>query len=104
MAPSCVFILGRACIPHLMSTSHDEAVKAIIASGQRLDARGLAPATSGNFSVRVGDGQIAVTVSGRHKGRLTRDDVMLVNNAGAALENKRPSAETGLHTQLYRLF
>jgi methylthioribulose-1-phosphate dehydratase len=87
-----------------MSMSLDEAVEAIIASGRRLDARGLAPATSGNYSVRLREGQIAVTVSGRHKGRLNRDDVMLVDEDGIALENKKPSAETGLHTQLYKLF
>jgi len=69
-----------------------------------LDARGLAPATSGNYSVRVDAGRIAVTVSGRHKGRLTRDDVMLVDERGSALENKKPSAETGLHTLVYELF
>ncbi len=87
-----------------MATSIDEAVEAIIASGRRLDARGLAPATSGNFSVRLADGRIAVTVSGRHKGRLTRDDVMLVDAQGTALESKKPSAETALHTVIYRLF
>ena len=75
-----------------------------MASGRRLDARGLAPATSGNYSVRVDEGRIAVTVSGRHKGRLTRDDVMLVDERGSALENKKPSAETGLHTLVYELF
>ncbi len=87
-----------------MSISLEDAVEAIIASGRRLDARGLAPATSGNYSVRVKEGQIAITVSGRHKGRLTAADVMLVNNDGVALENKRPSAETGLHTLMYKLF
>jgi methylthioribulose-1-phosphate dehydratase len=87
-----------------MCLSLDEAVEAIVASGRRLDARGLAPATSGNYSVRLRDGEIAVTVSGRHKGRLTRDDVMRVDEAGIALENKRPSAETGLHTLVYKLF
>ena len=73
-----------------MPISLDEAVEAIVASGRRLDARGLAPATSGNYSVRVDEGKIAVTVSGRHKGRLTRDDVMLVDERGNALENKKP--------------
>ena len=91
-----------------MPISLDEAVEAIVASGRRLDARGLAPATSGNYSVRVDEGRIAVTVSGRHKGRLTRDDVMLVDEKGRALENalenKKPSAETGLHTLVYELF
>jgi methylthioribulose-1-phosphate dehydratase len=87
-----------------MPISPDEAVEAIVASGRRLDARGLAPATSGNYSVRVDQGRIAVTVSGRHKGRLTRDDVMLVDEKGSALESKKPSAETGLHTLVYELF
>jgi methylthioribulose-1-phosphate dehydratase len=89
---------------HPMPISLDEAVEAIVASGRRLDARGLAPATSGNYSVRVDERRIAVTVSGRHKGRLTRDDVMLVDERGSALENKKPSAETGLHTLVYELF
>jgi methylthioribulose-1-phosphate dehydratase len=87
-----------------MPISLDEAVEAIVASGRRLDARGLAPATSGNYSVRVGEGRIAVTVSGRHKGRMCRDDVMLVDERGSALEDKKPSAETGLHTLVYELF
>jgi methylthioribulose-1-phosphate dehydratase len=87
-----------------MATSLDEAVEAIIASGRRLDARGLAPATSGNYSVRLGDGRIAVTVSGRHKGRLGREDVMLVDTDGVALEGKKPSAETALHTVVYKLY
>jgi methylthioribulose-1-phosphate dehydratase len=87
-----------------MPTSLDAAIEAIIASGQRLDARGLAPATSGNYSVRLSAERIAVTVSGRHKGRLGPADVMQVDTHGRALENQRPSAETGLHTLVYRLF
>jgi methylthioribulose-1-phosphate dehydratase len=87
-----------------MVTSFDAAVEAIIASGRRLDAHGLAPATSGNYSVRLGDGRIAVTVSGRHKGRLSRDDLMLVDADGVALEGKKPSAETALHTVVYQLY
>jgi methylthioribulose-1-phosphate dehydratase len=86
-----------------MSLSYDQAIDILIRAGQRLDARGLAPATSGNFSVRLDEKRIAVTVSGRHKGRLTRDDVMLVSPEGIALENKKPSAETGLHTLAYKL-
>lgn len=87
-----------------MLTNFDQAVEAIIASGRRLDARGLAPATSGNYSVRLADGRVAVTVSGRHKGRLTRNDVMLVDAEGVPLEGKKPSAETALHIVIYQLF
>lgn len=75
----------------------------IVETGRRLDARGLAPATAGNYSVRLDDGSIAVTVSGEHKGRLTSDGVMRVDGAGRALDPKRPSAETLLHCLVYQL-
>jgi methylthioribulose-1-phosphate dehydratase len=87
-----------------MFTSLDEAGHAIAALGRRLDARGLAPATSGNYSVRLPQGRIAITISGRHKGRLGPEDVMVVDAEGAALDERKPSAETGLHTLLYRLY
>src|ERR1700728_3708655 len=79
------------------------AIQEIIAVGRRLDSRGLAPATSGNYSVRVDDG-IAITVSGSHKGRLSADDVMLVDGQGRPLDGRTPSAETALHIGLYRLY
>ena len=63
-----------------------------------------APATSGNFSARLADGRIAITVSGRHKGRLAEAYIMTVDAAGVSLDGGRPSAETALHLQLYRLF
>ncbi len=87
-----------------MFTSLDAAAHAIVALGRRLDARNLAPATSGNYSVRLPEGRIAITVSGAHKGRLEPEDVMLVDAEGRALEERKPSAETGLHTVLYRLY
>jgi methylthioribulose-1-phosphate dehydratase len=62
------------------------------------------PATSGNFSARCQDGRIAITVSGRHKGFLTRDDIMAMDLSGRLLEDKRPSAETLLHLELYRRY
>ncbi|MFM7402835.1 MAG: methylthioribulose 1-phosphate dehydratase [Erythrobacter sp.] len=73
----------------------------IVETGRRLDAGGLAPATAGNYSVRLADGSLAVTVSGAHKGRLTSADVMRVDAAGAPLDAKRPSAETLLHCLVY---
>ncbi len=77
----------------------------IIEAGRLIDYRGWAPATSGNFSARLGDGSIAITVSGRHKGRLKLDDIMLIDAAGNSLEpGKKPSAETLLHTALYRRY
>lgn len=76
----------------------------LIAAGRFIHARGWVPATSGNFSARLADGRIAITVSGRHKGDLKREDIMLVDAAGNSLDGRRPSAETLLHTALYRRF
>jgi methylthioribulose-1-phosphate dehydratase len=78
------------------------AIQEIIAVGRRLDSRGLAPATSGNYSVRVDHERIAITVSGSHKGRLSTADVMLIDFEGRALEDRTPSAETPLHTAIYQ--
>ena len=80
------------------------AAEAIVALGRAFDAKGWAPATSGNYSARLADGTIAITVSGRHKGRLVVDDVMTVDLAGTPLDGKKPSAETALHLMLYRDF
>lgn len=77
---------------------------AIVAVGRWLDGKGWAPATAGNYSMRLDDGSFAVTVSGKHKGRLTPDDVMRVDAAGSSLDGKKPSAETALHLDLYARF
>lgn len=88
----------------MATMSLPEARKTIVDIGRWLDMLGHAPATAGNYSVRLDDGSFAVTVSGRHKGRLTEDDVMTVDAEGRSLDGGRPSAETALHMQLYRLF
>ncbi|MEX2353603.1 MAG: methylthioribulose 1-phosphate dehydratase, partial [Gammaproteobacteria bacterium] len=38
------------------------------------------------------------------KGRLTEGDIMLINSDGVALDDRKSSAETGLHLQLYRRY
>ncbi len=87
-----------------MSLSFKTAQTAIIAAGKRLDDLNLAPATSGNYSARLSDGSMAITVSGAHKGFLKPQDIMLANSEGNPLEDKTPSAETLLHCCIYRLF
>jgi methylthioribulose-1-phosphate dehydratase len=74
----------------------------LIANTRELAARGWTPATSSNFSMRLDERHAAITVSGRDKGKLTADDIMAVDFDGHAVgTDKRPSAETVLHTQLY---
>ncbi|NLA66652.1 MAG: methylthioribulose 1-phosphate dehydratase [Gammaproteobacteria bacterium] len=74
----------------------------IIVNVRELAARGWTPATSSNFSHRLDGSHAAITVSGRDKGKLREDDIMVVDFDGRAVgSGHRPSAETLLHTRLY---
>ncbi len=88
----------------MTTVDYPTAQAAIVTVGRWLDGKGWAPATAGNYSMRLDDGSFAVTVSGKHKGRLTPEDVMRVDAAGMSLDGKRPSAETALHLDLYARF
>lgn len=79
------------------------AARSIAETGADLAARGWTPATSSNFSERLDAGHLAITISGRDKGRLSAADVMIVDLDGRPVGTAaRPSAETLLHCQLYR--
>jgi methylthioribulose-1-phosphate dehydratase len=78
---------------------------AIADAARELAAAGWTPATSSNFSMRIDGDHAAITISGRDKGKLCRDDIMLIDMNGQAVgTSARPSAETDLHTQIYRRF
>ena len=86
-----------------MTATRDQLTRAIIEAGRSIHARGWSPAATGNYSARLTSAELLLTVSGRHKGELTADDLLAVDMHGNSLEEgKRPSAETLLHTQLYR--
>ncbi len=88
----------------LLATWQD-AAEEIVRAGRELNAASLCPATSGNFSIRVDENLIAITASGKHKGHLTTDDILLVNLEGVPQNTPlRPSGETPLHTMLYTLY
>jgi len=89
-----------------MTISFEEAAKGLVAIGRFLDARGWAPATAGNYSVRFESERAAITASGFDKRALTVGDILIVDLDGRAVGESalRPSAETPLHTQLYRDF
>ncbi|MAX31488.1 methylthioribulose-1-phosphate dehydratase [Onishia taeanensis] len=79
------------------------AQQAIVAAGDELYRAGQVPATGGNFSVRLDATHMAVTASGRHKGRLTPADVMVTDFAVTPLGSpQKPSDEARLHGQLYQ--
>jgi methylthioribulose-1-phosphate dehydratase len=77
----------------------------IIVNVRELAERGWTPATSSNFSRRIDAAHVAITVSGRDKGRLTEGDIMVVDLRGEPVATTlKSSAETLLHTQLYARF
>jgi methylthioribulose-1-phosphate dehydratase len=85
-----------------MTDEFQQRAHELIDAGRFIHGRGWVPATSGNFSAKLSDGRIAITVSGRHKGNLTPADIMAVDAEGSSLDERKPSAETLLHTAIYR--
>lgn len=70
-----------------------------------IGAKGWAPATGGNMSVRQDETWCWLSESGRDKGSLTSEDFLQVGIAdNLAPSGRKPSAETGLHTLIYRLY
>src|SRR5690606_41788618 len=79
--------------------------QSLIGNVRELAQLGWTPATSSNFSLRLDPAHAAITVSGRDKGRLVEDDIMVVDLEGQAVGRQlRPSAETPVHTRLCRRF
>lgn len=86
-----------------MTDQRELLTRQIIDAGRFLYGRGWSPATSSNYSARLTSAEALLTVSGKHKGELGMDDLLAVDMNGRSLEDgKKPSAETPLHTQLYR--
>ncbi|QOL15688.1 methylthioribulose 1-phosphate dehydratase [Dickeya dianthicola] len=78
---------------------------ALVAACRWIGEKGWCPATGGNMSVRLDERQCLITESGKDKGSLRAQDFLLVDIATNHVPSGRtPSAETGLHTLLYRLF
>ncbi|MEV6394790.1 methylthioribulose 1-phosphate dehydratase [Streptomyces sp. NPDC051907] len=79
----------------------------LVTMSRALYRRGWMEGTSGNLSVRSADDAsvVLVTASGRSKGELADEDIVPVDLATAKplrTGGPRPSAETSIHTALYR--
>ena len=81
----------------------------VIATSAALYRRGWIEGTAGNVSARQADRPdvALITASGRSKGELTAQDIIPVTVADSApmyAGAPRPSAETQIHTAIYRSF
>lgn len=88
-----------------MEAARPPLVPALVAAGLRLERRGWALGTSGNFSAVVSREplRLAITASGVDKASLTERDVVEVDGDGRVVAGAgRPSAETHLHLAVVR--
>ncbi|MFG1771321.1 S-methyl-5-thioribose-1-phosphate isomerase [Nocardia salmonicida] len=79
--------------------------RAIAATARQLYERGWMPGTAGNISVRIEPADALITASGLSKGELGEGDTVLVAIADTTArpgQNRKPSAETSIHTAVYR--
>ncbi len=75
---------------------------AVVAACHDLAAAGLLIGTAGNVSVRVGE-HVAVTATGAVLGRITPEQVTVVDLTGAVVAGElAPTSELELHLGLYR--
>jgi L-fuculose-phosphate aldolase len=67
------------------------ATNAILEAGRRLGARGLISAGEGNLSIRLDDGRLLITPSGRRKDELDAGDLVVVTLDGSGRDEPSPS-------------
>jgi len=83
--------------------NHEAARNEVLDAGRRLVDEGLVARTWGNVSVRLDEGQMLVTPSGRKYEELTAEDLVAVDLETGAYEGPlKPSSEKGLHLEIYR--
>ena len=80
-----------------------DAAQSLIKVGKFFEGKGWAPATSGNYSARLDAEFAAITLSGAAKGSLTPESILTIDMEGVSQDVRKPSAETPLHTMLYKL-
>lgn len=77
---------------------------AMVAAGARLRAGGLVVAAEGNLSVRLPDGRLLITPSGRRKDELRPDDLVVIGpdgNPPARPNGPRPSSDLQIHLAIH---
>ena len=76
--------------------------ESIVEIGRRMYGKNLIAGTDGNISCRLPDGSFLITPSGKAKGRLSPEDMVVIDEGGSVISgNGRPSSEFRLHTYIY---
>jgi len=76
----------------------------IVEIGRRMYEKGFVAGTSGNISCRLPGSRFLITPSGKAKGRLRSEDMVVIDEDGSAISGPGvPSSEFRLHTYIYSL-
>jgi L-fuculose-phosphate aldolase len=99
--------IGRDALTFIACTDEAALREAIIETGKYLYQSGLMVSNDGNISVRLPDGNILITPSGVSKGRITAQDLIVINMDGklvkaAADPALKPTSEQPMHLEVYR--
>jgi L-fuculose-phosphate aldolase len=75
----------------------------IVGVGMRLLRKGLLTQTSGNLSIRLSSGAIAITPTSIEYDTMTPEDIVVCDLDGTVIQGARtPSSETPLHAAVYQ--
>jgi len=82
-----------------------KAKELVLKAGFNLLEKSLITGTYGNVSCRIDHDMFAVTPSGRSYKTLTPDDIVIVNIADCSYSGSiKPSSESALHAEIYKMF
>jgi L-fuculose-phosphate aldolase len=85
--------------------NESSAREAVVRAGRRLGERGLVAATEGNLSVRLEDGRLLVTPSGRRKDALRTEDLLVVpvvtDDAAGEAAGAVPTSDIAIHRAIH---
>ncbi len=77
--------------------------KEIIEICRLIYTRGLVTATDGNISARIGENEILITPSGKNKGMVEVQDLVVIDLQGKKISGiMQPSGEYRIHTMIYQ--
>lgn len=77
--------------------------KQIIEYGKRAYNRGFVAANDGNISVKIGNDKLLITASGKSKGFLDLEDILLIDFEGNLIDGKgKVSSEYKMHSMVYQ--
>jgi len=84
-----------------LSAPSSELLAELTAIGQATVGAGLSPGSSGNISVRDGDGHVLITPGGSSLGALDPDTISVLTMSGEWIGGNKPSKEASLHLAFY---